>query len=489
MRKRNRQVGSAQISEFSAVLAVFFLMMLFPLINLISMSTAVATGYLAARNSAARAGDSVNYMEAIYAAEEGARAITDSGFGKFASLKPVGGFNGSGMNLYLTDTNIDTNVSITHGPNTPAVSAIDHEKYLYSYEAIVTYDVGPFLNLSSLPWVGDVAGLGKPVRMKFESSRNLEHFDGITIGGGGWISHGTSSMPGGNGSILGASTGGSTLSSGSAGAGGSALASAGGGGAGTYGVAAMPRRPWQVASYNGTTYYIPNVVSSFHIQLQGEVDYNTPVDVMETDLYSTTAAEVAQFQSNGGYHIAYLNTGAWQPGMPDSDLYPPEVIGKKPMKGWPEERWLDISQIEILRPIIRTKMELAKSKGFNAVDPDNMDGYTNTDEFGLTKADQVAFDLMVAEEAHKAGLAIFLKNAGGMMDELGSHFDGTVAEEAFKYREAGIYQPMRDQGKPVFLIEYRKPKKKEIAEANTRGFNVVQAKKQLKGATKMITPS
>ncbi|MBX9666953.1 MAG: endo alpha-1,4 polygalactosaminidase [Candidatus Obscuribacterales bacterium] len=60
-----------------------------------------------------------------------------------------------------------------------------------------------------------------------------------------------------------------------------------------------------------------------------------------------------------------------------------------------------------------------------------------------------------------------------------------MAEQAYRYQEAGIYQPMPDQGKPVFLIEYKKPSTKNIQD----GFNMIQAKKALKGKTKMLTPS
>ncbi|MDZ4832946.1 MAG: endo alpha-1,4 polygalactosaminidase [Candidatus Melainabacteria bacterium] len=491
--KRNRRIGSAQISEFSATFALFFLAMLLPIVALVSISTAVATGYFTARYCAARAGDSTSFVQALSAAEAAAHEINSSGWAKFAGLKPVRGYNNSGMDLWLTDTNIATNVNITHGPNTPAVSAIDQEKYLYSYDAIVTYDVGPFLNLSGLPFVGNVEGLGKPVRMSFEASRTVEHLDGLTASGGGFtvtgpiISMVGGSSMSGNSSGSASSSSGSYYSSSSSGSSGN-FASTGASSNG-YQAAILPRRPWQVASTNGVTRNIPNVTSSFHVQLQGEVDYSLPVDVMETDLYSTTAANVAQLHANGAYAIAYLNTGAWQPDMPDSDSYPASVIGTEPMKGWKEERWLDIRQIEVLRPIIQQKMQLAKDKGFDAVDPDNMDGYTNTREFQLTKAHQVAFNQMVAEEAHKLGLAVMLKNGGDMMDELVDHFDGTVAEQAYKYNESEIYQPMRDANKPVFLIEYNKPKKSQLQDAIDRGFNVVKAKLALKGKTKMLTPN
>lgn len=491
-RRDRNQTGAAQISEFSAALYVFLLVLLIPLINLISLSAATATGFLAAKYSASRAGDSLNYMEAISAAAAATKEITESGLGEFSALKPVGGYDSSGMNLYLTDTNVSNNVNITHGPNTPAVSALDQDKYLYSYDTVLTYDVGPFLNLSMVPFIGDVAGLGKPIRMKFQGNRTVEHLDGITIGGGGYITTGSVMGSTSSAGVLGAYTGG-TAGGGAGGGfpnGSYALNSASAGSAAAMTpMAVPPRRPWQVASTTGITRYIPNVLSSFYIQLQGELDLSVPYDVWDVDLYSTTPEQVAAMQAMGGYVIAYMNAGAWQPGMPDSDLYPDSVIGKQPMKGWPEERWLDIRQIETLRPIIRSKIAEAKAKGFNAVDPDNMDGYTNTTEFGLTKADQIAFAKMIAEEAHALGMAVMLKNAGDMMSDLVNDFDGTVAEQAYKYKEAAIYQPMRDAGKPVFVIEYNNVKRKNVQDAIARGFNVVRAKKQLKRAPKMVTPS
>lgn len=496
-KKRNRAVGSAQISEFSVALTVFLLVLLFPLVNLISLSTAYATGFLAAKYAASRAGDSLTYAEAITAAANASREITSSGLGKFAALKPVGGYDNSGMNLFLTDTNIASNVNVTHGPNTPAVSALDTDHYLYSYDTVLTYDVGPFLNLSSIPIVSDVPALGKAVRMRFSANKAVEHLDGIIAAGGGYIT--TSSITGttSNSNVLGPTTY-SVTSSNSASSNStnsntiaSATSAAASNDAGVMTPAAAPRRPWQMASTNGVTRWIPNVVSSFHVQLTGEVDFDSGADVFDTDLFETTAADVQKIHDNGGYAIAYFNGGAWQPGMPDSGDYPDSVIGKTPMNGWPQERWLDIKQIEVLRPLIAAKIAVAKSKGFDAVDPDNMDGYMNkeTAEFHLTKADQVAFAKMVAEEAHKQGLAVFLKNGGDMMSDLVNDFDGTVAEEAYKYNEAEIYQPMRDAGKPVFLIEYKKPKKKEIQDAISRGYNVVQAKKALKKTPKMVTPT
>jgi hypothetical protein len=240
----------------------------------------------------------------------------------------------------------------------------------------------------------------------------------------------------------------------------------------------------RIEESGGVQRLVPNEHSTWHLQLQGKVDFSQKRDVFDVDLYSTTAADIAKVKANGGYAIAYMNAGAWQPNKPDSNQYPDSVIGKTPMKGWPEERWLDIRQIEKLRPIIAEKMKLAKDKGFDAVDPDNMDGYTHKEKyFNFNDQDQIRFNKMVAEEAHKAGLAVFLKNADALVPHLAKHFDGSVVEEAFEQKEAVNYQPMRDLHKPVFSVEYKDLSDKDLAEARARGFNVIRGRRALKGGT------
>ena len=240
-------------------------------------------------------------------------------------------------------------------------------------------------------------------------------------------------------------------------------------------------KPWTMAESNGIRRFIPHQLSSWHYQLSGSVNIALNRDVFDIDLYDSSMADIASLQRRGVYVIAYFNGGAWQPDKPDS------VIGTQPMDGWPQERWLDIRQISILRPLIRNKLILAKSKGFNGVEPDNMDGYSNTREFGLTKAHQLAFNRMVAHEAKMLGLGVFLKNTDGLVANLIQDFDGAVVEEAFRYNEAASYQPFRDAGKPVFEIEYRPFKRAHIREATARGFNCIQGKLALDSPTKQIT--
>lgn len=48
-------------------------------------------------------------------------------------------------------------------------------------------------------------------------------------------------------------------------------------------------------------------------------------------------------------------------------------------------------------------------KGCDAVEPDNVDGYTNNTRFALNEEDQFVFNRFLATEAHQRELGIGLK--------------------------------------------------------------------------------
>jgi hypothetical protein len=48
-----------------------------------------------------------------------------------------------------------------------------------------------------------------------------------------------------------------------------------------------------------------------------------------------------------------------------------------------DEKWLDVRQIAILGPIMSARMDVCKSKGFDAVEPDNMMVYNQVFVFSF----------------------------------------------------------------------------------------------------------
>ena len=83
-----------------------------------------------------------------------------------------------------------------------------------------------------------------------------------------------------------------------------------------------------------------------------------------------------------------------------------------------------------------------------------MEIYTNDTGFPLTYDNQLKYALWLADEAHKRGLAIGVKNAPDQVKDLVEHFDFAITEDAFYYHWAEDMLPFIETGKPVFAAEY-----------------------------------
>ncbi len=182
------------------------------------------------------------------------------------------------------------------------------------------------------------------------------------------------------------------------------------------------------------------------------VDTSINADVYDVDLYVDQSV-IDELHSKGRKVICYISVGSWEDWRPDQDQFPPEVLGYD-YDGWPGEKWLDIRAIDKLAPIMRARLDLCKSKGFDAVEPDNMEIYTNDTGFPLTYKDQLKFALWLADQAHQRGLAIGQKNASDQVADLVSVYDFAITEDYFFYNEAEAMLPYIKAGKPVFAAEY-----------------------------------
>jgi hypothetical protein len=96
------------------------------------------------------------------------------------------------------------------------------------------------------------------------------------------------------------------------------------------------------------------------------------------------------------------------------------------------------------------------SKGCDAIDPDNVDGYNNDNGLGLTEQDSVNYIAFLAQAAHARNLAIGLKNAGDIIPDVLDVVQFSVNEQCLQYNECDTFRPFIDQGKPVFHVEYPK---------------------------------
>lgn len=199
----------------------------------------------------------------------------------------------------------------------------------------------------------------------------------------------------------------------------------------------------------------PKIVGGqrWQLQLSGRVDHSIAADVYDVDAVETSAADVARLHARGAKVICYVNAGAYEDWRPDHARFPAAVLGQ-PLDGWAGERWLDIRRWDLLAPIMKARFAVCRSKGFDAIDPDNVDGYTQRSGFTISAAQQLSYNRNLAALARSMGLAIGLKNDLEQVGALASTFDFAVNESCVRYRECTMLRPFIAARKPVFHVEY-----------------------------------
>jgi hypothetical protein len=197
----------------------------------------------------------------------------------------------------------------------------------------------------------------------------------------------------------------------------------------------------------------PTPGTSWQIQFAGTLDLSMTVKAFDLDLVDTPKATIDLLRSRGTKVICYFSAGSWEDWRPDAKSFPSGMLGKG-LDGWPGERWLDVRQLDVLRGIMTRRMDLAVQKGCNAIDTDNMDVHTQDSGFRISCSQQIAYNRMLADEAHKRGLAIGLKNSLEQVPELAELYDFAINEQCAEYGECGKLTPFISRNKAVFGIEF-----------------------------------
>ena len=185
-------------------------------------------------------------------------------------------------------------------------------------------------------------------------------------------------------------------------------------------------------------------------QLTEVVDPSHDVEMYDVDLLNVTPSELADL--SGKVIICYFSAGSWEAWRDDAALFPEAALGKT-LDGWPDERWLDINDATV-REIMLDRLDHAVSIGCDGVEPDNMDGYQNSNGLGLNATEQLAYNRFIADEAHARGLSVGLKNDLDQLEALEAWFDWALNEECHAYDECERYEVFLTAGKAVFHVEY-----------------------------------
>lgn len=202
------------------------------------------------------------------------------------------------------------------------------------------------------------------------------------------------------------------------------------------------------------TIWKPSQGAKWDIYLQNTYKSdNTGIAVVDVDLFANDANNIAKLKQKGSKVICYFSAGTYENWRTDWKATPNQL--GKALPDWPGENWCDV-RLQSVRDVMIKRIELAESRGCDAIDPDNMDGYANDNGIKLTEADLKDYAKFLADAGHSRGLAVGLKNALSIVDDLTDTVDFAVNEQCHQYKECNAYSGFVAAGKNVFQIEYPK---------------------------------
>lgn len=214
-------------------------------------------------------------------------------------------------------------------------------------------------------------------------------------------------------------------------------------------------------------------------------------DVWALDGQLVSRETVQRLKAQGKYLVCYINVGSWDPGKVDVQNWMKLDNNKKPIPGvgiypyyrnkvgnragnqpiwgkrygaaaFNEEFWWNIFHPAV-KDIIDRRIDNCASKGFDALEPDNIDGHVYEDDagrrvdpsgFGWSEEQIVEFNRQLANRVHARGMKIFQKNAADLVPSLVNVYDGAIAEGCLANDECAEFQSYIQQSKPVYAIEY-----------------------------------
>ncbi|WP_432488260.1 endo alpha-1,4 polygalactosaminidase [Kineococcus sp. SYSU DK018] len=216
-------------------------------------------------------------------------------------------------------------------------------------------------------------------------------------------------------------------------------------------------------------WWSPEQGTAWQWQLSGDLDLTVDVPVYDVD-HQVPAEVVDRLHADGRRVICYVSAGTVESYRDDAGRFPDEVVGR-PLADWPDERWLDVRRLDVIGPILLDRLDECRDKGFDAVEPDNVDAWANDSGFDLTAADQLRFNRWLAAAAHERGMGVALKNDLDQVRDLVGDFDFAVNESCARYEECDLLQPFVDAGKAVLHVEYDLTPERFCRVAHRPGFS------------------
>jgi endo-alpha-1,4-polygalactosaminidase (GH114 family) len=177
------------------------------------------------------------------------------------------------------------------------------------------------------------------------------------------------------------------------------------------------------------------------------------IDYVDIDGFEASAETVAQLQAQGSLVIGYISVGSLEDWRSDVSNFPDVIIGRA-YDGWDGERWLDIGNLDVIKAPLEARLNMLSAKGFDAVEPDNLDGYEANTGFDISAQETLEFLNWLVQAAHDRGLLIGQKNIPEFTSDLYQSYDFVLTEDAFVQGWEADVSAYRSIDKPVFMVEY-----------------------------------
>lgn len=190
---KSRSIKGSVLAEFGPVVCLFFLFIVFPVVDLMFVATGYATTLFLTQDMAQTASkassvsDAYRYLSDYVGIQKACGTIEESELLKFARAKFVGSKGG----IFIERTSIVGGKTDHIGPNNSAPEQANASDYVYEY--VVGFEVvqEPFI-VCALPGLDQIPGIGKPFRYVQCARGVIETPEGIYLGKNppNWLSSG-----------------------------------------------------------------------------------------------------------------------------------------------------------------------------------------------------------------------------------------------------------------------------------------------------------
>ncbi|KAF2193910.1 glycoside hydrolase family 114 protein [Zopfia rhizophila CBS 207.26] len=182
--------------------------------------------------------------------------------------------------------------------------------------------------------------------------------------------------------------------------------------------------------------------------------------IYELDMFYTPEATIRKMKELGQRSICYFSAATAENWRDDYDEFDRSDMGIE-LPDWPGERYLDIRKPKVFE-VVKKRIDLAAKKGCDAIEPDNVDVYSNDPGFNppIEPGDTVKYLHKVSEYARNKGMSVGIKNCIEILGDIFYDVDFAISEECVQYKNCTAYSNFTTapqpgtEAKPVFEVEY-----------------------------------